>query len=52
MGTLNLGSTGTITATSLSLGVVPCFSVRTNYGQYQYRKGTNTTFTPIPFLVY
>ena len=45
MGTLNLGATGTITAnTSLSLGVVPCFSARAG--------GSNpftTDGTPIPF---
>jgi len=54
MGTLNLGSTGTITATSLSLGVVPCFSARmTNNGGehagYWTTSGISSPYTPIPF---
>jgi len=51
MGTLNLGSTGTITATSLSLGVVPCFSARaTNGGNGAWTTdGTTSPWTPIPF---
>mgnify|MGYP005703469521 FL=1 len=44
MGTLNLGTTGTVSATSLNLGVIPCFSARAG--------GSNpftTDGTPIPF---
>jgi hypothetical protein len=49
MGTLNLGSTGTITATSLSLGVVPCFSARINATNPFTTNGTTSPYTPIPF---
>ena len=51
MGSLNLGNTGTITATSLSLGVVPCFSARaTNGGNGAWTTaGTSSPYTPIPF---
>jgi hypothetical protein len=49
MGTLNLGSTGTITATSLSLGVVPCFSARVNATNPFTTAGTSSPYTPIPF---
>lgn len=50
MGQLNLGTSGTITAsTSLSLGVVPCFSARaTNSGNGVW---TTSHPTPIPFDV-
>ena len=45
MGTLNLGSTGTINATTkLSLGVVPCFSARAG-GTNPFDSGSD----PIPF---
>ena len=50
MGTLNLGSTGTITAnTSLSLGVVPCFSARINASNPFTTSGISSPYTPIPF---
>ena len=49
MGTLNLGSTGTIAATSLSLGVVPCFSARVNATNPFTTAGTSSPYTPIPF---
>ena len=50
MGTLNLGSTGTITAnTSLSLGVIPCFSARVNASNPFTTDGTSSPYTPIPF---
>ena len=50
MGTLNLGSTGTITAnTSLSLGIVPCFSARINATNPFTTDGTSSPYTPIPF---
>ena len=50
MGTLNLGSTGTITAnTSLSLGVVPCFNARINATNPFNTDGTSSPYTPIPF---
>lgn len=53
MGNLNLGSTGTITATSLSLGVVPCFSARmtnSDAGHAAFTTpGNASPYTPIPF---
>ena len=50
MGTLNLGSTGTITAnTNLSLGVIPCFSARINATGAFTTAGTSSPYTPIPF---
>ena len=54
MGSLNLGNTGTITATSLSLGVIPCFSARmTNndggHSGYWTTNGISNPWTPIPF---
>ena len=45
MGTLNLGASGTVSATSsLSLGVVPCFSARAG-GSTPFQ----TDGTPLPF---
>ena len=50
MGTLNLGTTGTITAnTSLSLGVVPCFSARAGGSTPFTTDGRSSPYTPIPF---
>lgn len=49
MGSLNLGNTGTITATSLSLGVVPCFSARINATNPYTTSGHSSPYTPIPF---
>ena len=50
MGQLNLGPTGTITAnTSLSLGVVPCFSARAGGSSPFTTGGTGSPYTPIPF---
>jgi hypothetical protein len=53
MGSLNLGSTGSITATSLSLGVVPCFSARMTNNDAGHAgfttDGTSSPYTPIPF---
>ena len=50
MGTLNLGSTGTISATtSLNLGIVPCFSARINASNPFTTAGTSSPYTPIPF---
>ena len=49
MGTLNLGTTGVITSTSLSLGVVPCFSARAGGTNPFTTNGTTSPYTPIPF---
>ena len=50
MGQLNLGPTGTITAnTSLSLGVVPCFSARAGGSSPFQTDGMSDPYTPIPF---
>ena len=54
MGTLNLGASGTVSATSsLSLGVIPCFNARaTNDGDGAWTtNGTSSPYTPIPFDV-
>tara|TARA_B100000287_G_C20132251_1_gene582783 strand:- start:18 stop:536 length:519 start_codon:yes stop_codon:yes gene_type:complete len=50
MGTLNLGSTGTINATTkLSLGIIPCFNARLNSGSVFTTDGISSPWTPIPF---
>ena len=50
MGTLNLGASGTVSATSsLSLGVVPCFSARAGGSSPFTTGGTGSPYTPIPF---
>ena len=49
MGTLNLGTTGVITSTSLSLGVVPCFSARAGGSSPFTTDGMSGDYTPIPF---
>ena len=50
MGTLNLGASGTVSATSgLSLGVVPCFSARAGGTNPFTTDGTSSPYTPIPF---
>jgi hypothetical protein len=51
MGTLNLGTSGTVSATSLSLGVVPCFSARAGGTSPFTDSGTGSPYTPIPFTV-
>ena len=49
MGTLNLGASGAVSATSLSLGVVPCFSARAGGSNPFTTDGTSSPYTPIPF---
>ena len=50
MGTLNLGASGTVSATSsLSLGVVPCFSARAGGSNPFTTGGTTSPYTPLPF---
>ena len=49
MGTLNLGTSGTVSATSLSLGVVPCFSARAGGSSPFTTDGMSGDYTPIPF---
>jgi hypothetical protein len=49
MGTLNLGTTGTVSATSLNLGVIPCFSARAGGSTPFTTAGNADPYTPIPF---
>ena len=49
MGTLNLGTSGVITSTALSIGVVPCFSARAGGSNPFTTDGTSSPYTPIPF---
>ena len=49
MGILNLGASGVITSTELSIGVVPCFSARAGGTNPFTTNGTTSPYTPVSY---